>query len=348
MEIKIGNKILGDNYPCFIIAEAGVNHDGDIEKAKSLIDIAKEAGADTIKFQTWITEDIATKTAEQAEYQTKNTGAKKSQFDMIKKLELSFDQFQEIKNYADKRGILFLSTPDDEKSVDFLDELGVAAFKIGSGELTNIFMLKKIAEKKKPILLSTGMADLKEIQEAIDIIYQTDNRDLILLHCTSQYPTDYKDVNLKAMITLKNKFNTLVGYSDHTLGILVPQIAVSLGACVIEKHFTYDKAAKGPDHICSLEQNELSEMVKTIRRTEIILGKSSKEPTVKEIEMRKIVRKFIVAKNDIKKGKLISKDMLTVKRTKGFLEPKEMSTVIGKVSLINIKKDQPIDKTDVN
>ncbi|MFX1385154.1 MAG: N-acetylneuraminate synthase [Promethearchaeota archaeon] len=343
MQIKIGDKLVGDEQKCFIIAEAGVNHDGDIEKAKKLINIAKAAGVDTVKFQTWITEEILTKTVGQAEYQSKNTGIEEPQFDMIKKLELSYDQFRELKRYADKKNILFLSTPDDEKSVDFLDEIGVSAFKIGSGELTNILMLKKVAEKNKPIILSTGMANLGEIREAVDVIKNTGNMDLILLHCTTQYPTEYKDVNLRAMIELKKKFNTIVGYSDHTLGILVPQLAVSSGAKVIEKHFTYNKNAIGPDHIFSLEPNELKDMVQKIRTVEIIIGKSEKKPTAGELKMINLIRKTIVANVDIPKGIKITNDMLAVKRSNGTLKPNEIDKILGKLTLENIKKDQPIE-----
>lgn len=347
MQIKIENKLIGDNQPCFIIAEAGVNHNGDFERAKELIDIAKDANADAIKFQTWITEEILTKTVEQATYQIQNTGKVEPQFDMIKRLELSFDQFKELKKYADQKKIIFLSTPDDEKSADFLDEIGVPAFKIGSGELTNIFMLKKVAEKNKPIILSTGMANLEEIKEAIEIIYKANNKNLILLHCTSQYPTNFKDVNLKAMITLKNKFNTLVGYSDHTIGDLVPQLAVSLGACIIEKHFTFNKNAEGPDHKCSLDPIELKEMVEKIRTVEFILGKDIKEPTAEELKISRLVRKTVVAKENIPKGIKITENMLTVKRSKGTLQPREIKDIIGKISIKNVEKDQPLNKRDL-
>ena len=340
MEIKIGNKIIGKNHRCFIIAEAGVNHNGDVLKAKNLIDIAKEAKVDAVKFQTWITEDLITKSVDKAEYQKKNTVIQESQFEMIKKLELSFKEFRELKTYADEREIIFLSTPDEEKSVDFLEELEILAYKIGSGELTNIFILKKIAEKGKPIILSTGMASLEEIQEAIDVIYKTGNKELILLHCTSQYPTEYKDVNLRAMLTLKEKFNTIIGYSDHSIGTLVPQLAVSLGAKVIEKHFTYDINAIGPDHKCSLAPFELKKMVKKIRLVEQILGNGKKEPTAEELKIKKLIRKTIVAKRDIPKGTKITKEMLTVKRSNGALEPKEIKNIIGKTSLVDIEKDQ--------
>ncbi len=347
MEIKIGNKFIGDKHSCFIIAEAGVNHDGDLKKAKKLIDIAKDAGADCIKFQTWITEEIITKDTKQAEYQEKNTGRKESQYEMIKKLELSFEQFAELKNYSDKKKVLFLSTPDDERSVDFLDDLGVEAFKIGSGEITNLSILKRIAKKGKPIIMSTGMSIITEIQEAVQTIYKTGNNKLALLHCTSQYPAKFEDVNLNAMITLKNIFETIIGYSDHTEGTIVPQIAVSMGAKIIEKHFTYDKNAIGPDHRCSLNPNELKEMISEIRKVELIMGESDKKPTNEENELKKLVRKTVVAKLDIPKGELITKNMLTLKRSPGNLEPKELYRVIGKISQRVIKKDDPIRLNDI-
>jgi N-acetylneuraminate synthase/N,N'-diacetyllegionaminate synthase len=348
MQVRISEKLVGENQPCFIIAEAGVNHDGDIEKAKTLIDIAVQARVDAVKFQTWITEEIVTKSVKKAEYQKLKTENNETQYEMLKKLELSFDQFKELNEYADQKKIIFLSTPDDEKSVDFLMDLGVPAFKIGSGELTNIFMLKKIAEKKLPIILSTGMADLEEIKDAVNVIHNAGNEELILLHCTSQYPTKIEDVNLKAMITLKETFNTIVGYSDHTQNILVPQIAVSLGAKVIEKHFTYDKNAIGVDHRASLNPNELKEMVEKIREVEVILGSEEKKPIKAELEMRNLVRKTIVAKVDIPKGTLITEEMVTVKRASGILKPIEYKEVIGKVNLKDIKKDQPFDLLNLN
>jgi len=342
MQIQIEDVFIGDDYPCFIIAEAGVNHNGDINKAKHLIDIAKESGANAVKFQTWITEELITKAVRQAEYQEKNTGITESQYDMLKKLELNFEQFKELKEYADKKGIMFLSTPDDEKSVDFLYNLDIPAFKIGSGELTNIFLLKRVAEKEKPIILSTGMANLEEINTALDIIYASGNKDVILLHCTSQYPTKYKDVNLRAMLTLKKKYNLLVGYSDHSLGSIVSHCAVSLGACVLEKHFTYDKNAIGPDHLCSLNPEDLKNYVSEIRLVEKILGKYEKTPSKEESQIRKIVRKTIVAKEKIMKGTTITEDLLTVKRSDGTIEPKDLYNFIGKVCIVDLEKDQAI------
>ncbi|MGB5910402.1 MAG: N-acetylneuraminate synthase family protein, partial [Promethearchaeia archaeon] len=209
-------------------------------------------------------------------------------------------------------------------------------------------LLKKVAKKGKPIILSTGMANLHEIKKAIKIVYDNGNDELIILHCTSQYPTEFKDANLRAMLTLKTSFNNIVGYSDHTIGTLVPQLAVGLGAKVIEKHFTYNKHAIGPDHICSLDPVELKDLVKKIRIVELILGKSNKEPTKEELELRKIIRKTVVAKMNIPKGSKITGEMLTVKRSKGTIEPEEISDLIGKVALKNIKKDQPINKIDLN
>lgn len=358
--IKIANKQIGKGCPCFIIAEAGVNHDGDFKKAKKLIDLAKGAGADAVKFQTWITEEILTKKAEQAEYQKENTGVEESQYEMIKRLELSFDEFKKLKKYAKERDIIFISTPDDEKSVDFLYKIGVPAFKIGSGELTNFCMLKKIAQKKKPIILSTGMSNIKEIEEAVKIIFDQNNDQLCLLHCTSNYPTKLNDVNLRAMHTLKDKFKVIVGYSDHTLSIEVPLIAVILGASVIEKHFTYDKNANGPDHKASLSSIELKKMIKQIRKIEkmnrleknkflhsikyieVILGSSLKRPNEKEKKISNLVRKSIVAKHAIKKGTKITELMIALKRPGVGLSSKYINKIIGRVAKENIKKDQLI------
>jgi len=267
-KIKIANKLIGNGEPVFIIAEAGVNHNGNINLAKKLIDIAKKAGADAVKFQTWLTEEIVTKDAEGAEYQMKTANAKETQYEMLKKLELSQNDFRELKKYADKKKIIFLSTPDEEKSADFLFKLDVPAFKIGSGEVTNLPYLKHIAKKKKPIILSTGTATLNEVKEAVNTIKKAGNDKIVLLHCTTNYPCPLEEVNLRAMSTLKKEFALPVGHSDHTLGIIVPIMATTLGATVIEKHFTLDKNLPGPDHKASLEPNELREMVKIIRDTE--------------------------------------------------------------------------------
>jgi len=339
--MKISNKSIGKGQPCFIIAEAGVNHNGNINLAKKLIDISKDAGADAVKFQTWVTEELMLKESPMAEYAKDNT-KETSQYDMLKKLELSFDEFKELKKYADKKEIIFLSTPDDEKSVDFLYGLGIPVFKIGSGELTNPFMLEKVAEKGIPIILSTGMGDLEEVRRAVNIINSCGNKELVLLHCTTNYPAHLGNVNLRAMKTLAEEFNVLVGYSDHTEGIYVPPIAVSLGASVIEKHFTFDKNAEGPDHKASLNPDELKEMVNLIRKTEQILGRSVKSPTHNESLNKKIVRKSIVVKRDISAGTKITKDMITAKRPGIGIKPIDFDKVVGKIAKIAIKQDNLI------
>jgi sialic acid synthase SpsE len=359
--IPIADKIIGEDHPCFIIAEAGVNHDGDIQKAKQLIDIAKNTGADAVKFQTWITEDIVTQTADQAPYQIENTGKKESQYDMLKRLELAFTDFQQLKEYADTKGIIFLSTPDDEKSVDFLYNLGVPAFKIGSGELTNTVLLQKIAQKKRPIILSTGMATLEEVRNAVATIRDTGAQDLILLHCTSNYPATPDTVNLRAMKTLRDAFQVLTGYSDHTEGITISVAAVLLGACVLEKHFTYDKNAKGPDHKASLSPDELQTLVKKIRAIEqlsrkerdmelrtmdnlaLILGSGEKKPVDSELNIKPLVRKSIVAVKNIKRGEVLTRASLSMKRPGTGLPASKLPNIIGRKAARDITKDELIN-----
>ena len=340
-EIKIGNKVIGDKNPCFIIAEAGVNHNGKLSLAKKLIDIAKEAGVDAIKFQTFKTEGVMIENVPMAEYQKKNIGKKETQFQMIKKLELSYDDFISLKKYCDKKRIIFLSTPHSEDAINFLEKL-VLAYKIGSGDLTNLPFLEKIAGKKKPIILSTGMATLSEVKEAVGTIKKAGNNKIILLHCTTNYPCPLEEVNLKAMLTLKKEFNLPVGYSDHTLGVMVPIMAVALGAKVLEKHFTLDKNLPGPDHKASLEPGELKEMVKVIRDTERALGSGIKKPTKSEEKIKKVVRKSVIAKINIPRGAEIKKDMLIIKRPGTGIEPKYLDKVLGRVAKKNIKKDELI------
>ena len=264
MKLKIGDKLIGEEEPCFIIAEAGVNHNGSVELAKKLIDAAKDAGADAVKFQTFKAESVVVKDAQKAEYQKETTG-EGSQYEMIKKLELTEEDFRELADYAKEKDIMFLSSPFDKESVDLLNELDVPAFKVGSGEITNLPLLRYIAKKEKPIILSTGMSTLGEIEEALDVIRSEGVEDIILLHCVSNYPARIEDVNLRALGTLKQAFKLPVGFSDHTLGITAPIAAVALGACVIEKHFTLDRNLPGPDHKASLEPEELKEMAKAIR-----------------------------------------------------------------------------------
>ena len=346
-EFKIGDREVGLNKPIFIIAEAGVNHNGSLKLAKKLTDVAADAKVDAVKFQTFKAEKLVTKDAKQADYQSKNTGKKESQFDMLKRLELK-DEFHKIlKNYAEKKGLVFMSTPFDEESIDFLDKLGVIIFKAGSGELTNIPYLKKMASKGKPMILSTGMGNMKEVKEAVDTIKKTGNQKFVILHCTTNYPTPYEDVNMRAMETMRTELNCLVGYSDHTEGILVPIVAASMGAVVIEKHFTLNRNMEGPDHKASLEPNELKEVVKQIRFVETIRGKEEKKPSKSEKKISDVVRKSIVAKVNIPKGTIIKKEHLIIKRPGGGINPNKIKIVIGKKTIKNIKKDTVLKMSDL-
>jgi len=323
----------------FIIAEAGVNHNGDIKLAKQLVDAAVLAGVDAIKFQTWKTELLVTQNAEMADYQVDNTKQKRSQFDMLKELELSYDSFRELKDYCDLKNIQFMSTPDEEASADFLNSIQ-DVFKIGSGELNNFPFLKHIAKFNKPIIISTGMGYLSEVAQAIDILRDSNlsNDKITILHATTDYPTKFEDVNLQAMITLKNAFPGIaVGYSDHTLGIEVPVAAVALGATVIEKHFTLDKEMIGPDHKASLKPLELKNMVDAIRNIEIALGNGWKEPTETERKNIKLVRKSIVADKDIPQGTLITEDLLAIRRPGNGLAPSRWNEIIGTKALRDYK-----------
>lgn len=358
--MKVKEKDIGNNSPCFVIAEAGVNHSGNIKLAKKLVDAAKDAGADAVKFQTFKTEKAMTRQAEQAKYQTENTGKKESQFEMVKRLELSYADFRELKKYCDNKGIIFLSTPHScREDVDLVAEL-CPAIKVGSGDLTNLPILKYIAQKQLPIILSTGMADLEEVKEAVETILPI-NKKLILLHCTTNYPTPLNEVNLKAMATLKKEFNLPTGYSDHTEGIKVSLAAVAWGARLIEKHFTLDRNLPGPDHKASLEPKELKAMVEGIRsvekkmaqdkKPEIILdelnvsfamGDGIKRPTPSEIKIAKIIRKSIVAAVNINKGTKIEENMLAVKRPGTGIVPKFLDQIVGKIAKQDIKKDELI------
>lgn len=339
--IDLGERKIGEDQPVFLIAEAGVNHNGKIELAKELIHEAKEAGVDAIKFQTFKAGDLVTKTGEMADYQKNNLGEEKSQYEMIKEIELSYDDFKELKAYCDKNEILFLSTPHTPEAADFLEPL-VPVYKIGSGDLTNLPFLEKIAEKGKPIILSTGMGTLGEVEDAVETIKGSGNEDLILLHCTTDYPTSIEDINLNAMLTLGDSFKTLTGYSDHTLGLIAPIAAVSLGATVIEKHFTLDKGMKGPDHKASLEPEELKKMVQKIRGLEKGMGDGIKRPTKKEQEIKKIARKSIVAAENVASGSKLEEDMLVIKRPSYGIKPKHLRKLIGKKAARDIEEDEVI------
>lgn len=318
-----------------IIAEAGVNHNGDINKAKELIDVAAAAGADYVKFQTFITELNISKSAPKAAYQEKNTGNTESQFDMIKKLELSFDDFKALNDYASKCNIKFLSTGFDFPSIDFLDELGIDFFKIPSGEITNLPYLEHIAKKGKKVIISTGMATIEEIKSALQVLTNNGLRknDITVLHCNTEYPTPMQDVNLKAMLHIQKEFDVAIGYSDHTLGIEVPIAAVALGATVIEKHFTLDNNLPGPDHKASLEPDELKNMVVAIRNIEkAISGNGIKEVSKSELKNINIARKSIIANQNIKKGDVFSTNNLAIKRSGGGISPMLWNQLIGQKS----------------
>ncbi|OGZ22930.1 MAG: N-acetylneuraminate synthase [Candidatus Nealsonbacteria bacterium RIFCSPLOWO2_01_FULL_41_9] len=342
MKIKIGGKLIGAGNPCFIIAEAGVNHNGKLSLAKKLIDKAKEAGVDAVKFQTFKAENIVTKEAKQAKYQTKNIGKKESQFAMLKRLELSYADFRNLKKYCARKKIIFLSTPHSSKEdVDIVAEL-CPVIKIASGDLTNLPFLKYIAKKDLPIILSTGMANLREVKEAVKTILSI-NKKIILLHCTTNYPTPVNEVNLRAMFTMGEEFNLPVGYSDHTQGMEVSLAAAAMGACVIEKHFTLNKKLPGPDHKASLGPEELKAMVRGIRNIQAALGDGTKKPTPSEMETAKVARKSIVAAKNIKKGTEIREDMLAIKRPGTGIAPKYFSKILGKKAKKDIKKDSLIN-----
>ena len=326
----------------YIIAEAGVNHNGKLDLALKLCDAAKEAGVDAVKFQTWKTENIVTAQARQAAYQTENTGVEESQYDMLKGLELSYDHFRTIQDYCKRIGIGFLSTPDEEESLEFLVSLGLPFIKVGSGEVTNIPYLRKIGSCKKPVILSTGMSNIAQVALAYDTLLQAGADGVSLLHCTTNYPCPYNEVNLKAMITLREAFKCTVGYSDHTMGTEVPVAAVAMGAQIIEKHFTLDKNMEGPDHKASLEPAELKLMVRQIRNIEVALGDGIKRPNKSEAENAMVVQKSILAKRPIKKGEILTEDILTVKRAGKGISASLWDSVIGAPAIKDFEIDELI------
>lgn len=325
-----------------IIAEAGVNHNGDINLARQLVDKAKEAGADIIKFQTFKLDSIVSKFAEMADYQKDNIGIVESQKEMLKKITLPYEAFLELYKYCNKKEIQFLSTPFDIGSIHFLNDM-VPFWKIPSGEVTNYPYLVEIAKTGKPVIMSTGMCELQEIDEAIKVLKTNGTSDITLLHCNTQYPTPYKDVNLRAMETLRNRYKVKVGYSDHTKGIEVPIAAVALGAEVIEKHFTLDKNLPGPDHKASLEPNELAAMVSSIRNIEEALGSPNKTVSDSERENIAIARKSIVAAKNIKKGEVLTVDNLTTKRPGTGLSPMRWNDVLGSKAIRDFVEDEVIE-----
>ena len=328
----------------YIIAEAGVNHNGQLDFALKLCDAAKEAGVDCVKFQTWQTEKIVTRKAEKATYQSENTNnAEESQFDMLKKLELSYEDFRLVQEHCNKIGIDFLSTPDEEYSLAFLmNELHLPLIKIGSGEVTNIPYLRQMASYHKPIILSTGMATLAQVAMAYDTLIAAGAPMVSLLHCTTNYPCPKNEVNLRAMQTMKEAFKCTVGYSDHTMGTEIPIAAVTMGAEIIEKHFTLDRNMDGPDHKASLEPHELKYMVDCIRNIEVALGDGIKRPNPSEVEISKVVLKSIVAKVPINKGETLTANNMTIKRAGSGIPAAHWDMIVGTKALHDYDIDEPI------
>ncbi len=325
-----------------IIAEAGVNHNGSLDTAKKLVEVAKDAGADIVKFQTAKLDSLVSKSAHMADYQKENTGIEESQKDMLSKLLLNFDGFIELAQYCKEVGIMFLSTPFDIESIQFLNELQ-DIWKVPSGEITNYPYLVEIGKTKKKVILSTGMAEMYEIHAAIDVLKKHGTTDITLLHCTTEYPTPIKDVNLNVMQTMRKSFGYPVGYSDHTQGIEVDLAAAALGATVIEKHFTLDRNLPGPDHKASLEPAELKAMVSGIRKIELALGSKEKKPSETEMKNRLVARKSIVAKTFIKAGEVLSVNNITTKRPGSGINPMLWNDVIGSIAIRDFEEDELIE-----
>lgn len=333
----------------FIIAEAGVNHNGSVRLAKRMIDAASCAGADAVKFQTFRADQLASRFALKAGYQRRSASGDEPQLGMLKRLELNVDAHRELIGHCRKARIMFLSSPFDLESIDLLDRLGLKVFKIPSGEITNAPYLKKIGRLGKKVILSTGMADLDEVGQALGILARsgTPGRDVTLLHCTTEYPAPYKNANLRAMLAMKEAFGVDVGYSDHTEGIDISIAAVALGAAVIEKHFTLDRGMKGPDQAMSLEPCQLKRLVEGIRNTEKAIGSGIKAPTGNEEKIKMFVRKSIVARTDISKGAKITDDLIDIKRPGTGIAPKYLDRVVGRRAKRDIRKDSLVRFQDL-
>jgi N,N'-diacetyllegionaminate synthase len=333
--VDIAGHKVGPGQPCFVIAEAGVNHNGELDKALDLVDAACAAGADAVKFQSFTAKRSITRDAPKAEYQVR-AGVVESQYEMVLRLELSPEAHRNLMDHCRNRGILFLSTPFDEQSADMLAELGVAAFKVASGELTNLPLIVHLARKKKPLIISTGMASMSEVETAVRAVESTGNEEMILLHCVSNYPANPTDVNLRAMETMKQGLGKPVGYSDHTAGIEVALAAVALGACVIEKHLTLDRNLPGPDHRASLEPTEFARMVEGIRIVETALGSGRKEPAASEANTAAVARKSLVAAQNIAAGTELTEEMIAIMRPGTGLPPAMRPQLLGRVARTNI------------
>lgn len=340
--IQIENFEINANSKTFVIAEAGVNHGGDIIVAKKLIDLASKAGADAVKFQTFQTESLILESVKKASYQQHTTNANESQFDMLKKLEVTKKQNLELKKYAKEKNIIFLTTPFDEESLDEIDELNLPAYKIASTDTTNLPFLKKVAKKRKPIFLSTGMTYLSEIQMALETIYKY-NKNVVLLQCAANYPIRDDEANLAVVDTFKQYFDVLVGYSDHTVGVGAAAFAIPMGAKVVEKHFTLDKSLEGPDHKASLSPDELKEFIQMVRKVDTFMGSNIKKPSLSELKTRNSLQKCLVASCDILENEVYTEDNIIGKRTGGIgISPIYYQDIIGSKANKNYKEDEII------
>ena len=331
-----------------IIAEAGVNHNGNFELAKQLVDKAVEGGADIVKFQTCKAENVISRYADKAEYQKVTTGEADSQLEMVRKLMLTYEEYGKLKEYCDEKGIEFLSTAFDLPSVDYLHSIGMRRWKIPSGEITNLPLLIKIAKLGEPIIMSTGMSELSEVADAIKVLKENGAGEITILHCTTEYPAPYEDVNLKAIDTMKETFGLPVGYSDHTKGLEIPVAAVARGACVIEKHFTLDRNMEGPDHKASIEPDELKQMVDMIRHVEVAIGDGAKKVSPSELKNQDIARKSIIAKAAIKAGDVFTEENITTKRPGSGINPMKWFDLLGKTAKHDYQEDYLIEEDELN
>lgn len=341
--IRLGNKLIGDEEPCFIIAEIGINHNGDINLAKKMIDKSIECGVDAVKFQVFKAEEFISNMSSNYTYKSEGKIITESMFDMFKRYEFEANEWKEIFEYCKKKRIEFFVTPQNSTDLDFvLSIIDIPAIKVGSDDLTNLELLKYFAKKNKPIIISSGMAYLSEIEDAVNTIQNTGNKDLIILHCISSYPVDVEEVNLKKILTIKQAFDTIVGFSDHTIGHIASIGAIVLGAKVIEKHFTLDKNLPGPDHWFSANLDDMKKLVDGIRYIEKALGTGTVIPTKKEMGMRKLTRRSIVASTDISETDVITRDKITFKRPGTGLPPKFLKYILEKETKVNIKKNEQI------
>lgn len=344
--LDIDGRAVGEGHPCFVIAEAGVNHNGSLQMAFELIDTAADAGADAVKFQTFSTERLVGRDVPKADYQKANTG-EDSQFDMLRKLELDRDAHIQLMRRCRERGILFLSTPFEEQSAQMLYELGVPAFKIPSGEIPNLPFLDFVARLGKPMIVSTGMCRLGEVEDAVRTITEAGNDQFALLHCVSSYPADPATANLRAMRTLAHAFHVPVGFSDHTEGLEVPGAAVALGATIVEKHFTLDRSLPGPDHLASLEPQQLRELVRAIRVVESALGDGRKQAVASEANTSEVARKSLVAARDIRAGEAISRDIIAIRRPGTGLPPAMLPYIVDRAASVDIPAGTVLKLEDV-